>query len=157
MAALSPTHRSRRPPLNIATLVLAVPLLLLLAVSLHNNILLHSSQQAVHQGGGDPLSLPGPAGGSGAPAERNLTAEVWAGFAPAELSSQREEVLKLLTDQEKTNLEELCGRCLFEQLKMTIGYGNGHKVGAAAVCLALHWLLALMLPCVLVLVPSTQS
>lgn len=69
-------------------------------------------------------------GGSGGGASRqhsNLSAEVWGGFAPLELAAGAPEVLKLLEATELKELEDLCGRCLFEQLKMTIGYGNGHK------------------------------
>lgn len=61
-----------------------------------------------------------------------LSAEAWAGFPPPEVTAGAGEVLKLLNATERKELEDLCGRCLFEQLKMTIGYGNGHKASDRA-------------------------
>lgn len=43
-------------------------------------------------------------------------------------------MMELLSGQERAELEELCGRCLFDQLKTLVGYGNGHKV-----CVPVAW------------------
>jgi hypothetical protein len=42
------------------------------------------------------------------------------------------EVESLLSEEERQQLRQLCGRCLYHQLNVSVSYGNSHKVGGAA-------------------------
>lgn len=116
--------------------MLALLMLMLLG---RQTYLLHASQHAVAlflDGGDDAeqrlLLLGGGSGGRtiwSARAAATLPAEAWAGFPPPEMRAGAAEVAALLNGTERQQLAELCGRCLFEQLKMVSASGNVHKVG----------------------------
>ncbi|PSC76253.1 glycosyl hydrolase [Micractinium conductrix] len=95
----------------------------------------HAVALQVGAPGDDPLLS------SGAASRRSvLPAEAWAGFPPPEVAAGAAEVAALLSKRERKELEELCGRCLFEQLKMVIGYGNGHKAFVATGDIPFMWI-----------------
>lgn len=116
--AHSPGFARRKPSMQ---LVLIIPILLLCGLLILNILHLHTTQtQQLLLGASNAEVTP-------ALATRRLSAEAWAGYPPRDVAAGSGEVLKLLNATERSELEDLCGRCLFEQLKMTVGYGNGHK------------------------------
>ncbi|KAL4425793.1 hypothetical protein ABPG75_009809 [Micractinium tetrahymenae] len=130
--AHSPGGGRKKPSMQA---VLVIPILLLCGLLLTNILHLHTTQtQQLLLGGGSSTEL------APAVAAHRLPAEAWAGFPPPEVAAGTGDVLKLLTDSERKELEELCGRCLFEQLKMTIGYGNGHKFFVATGDIPFMWI-----------------
>lgn len=117
-------------------LVLVLPVLLLCGLLVVNILHLHTTQTQQLLS----LGAPGSIEMGSAVTTRRLSAEAWAGYPPPEVAAGAGEVLKLLNATERTQLEELCGRCLFEQLKMTIGYGNGHKFFVATGDIPFMWI-----------------
>jgi hypothetical protein len=59
---------------------------------------------------------------------RRLTAEVWAGYASPSVKDTAQAVERLLSNHERKELEELCGRCLADALHMALAWGNAQQV-----------------------------
>ncbi len=120
-------------------LVVIAALALVCILALRDNYLVHHSQHALMLHGEDvpPWARgrrrhgSGSDSGGGSSSGTALAGEVWAGFAPSRLIEQRSEVLKLLSADDRRDLESLCGRCMLHQLQLFAPQGNGHKASAA--------------------------
>ena len=125
MAAFQSLQNRRGVPL--AGLLLVPLLLAIVTFVVRGSLLLHTSESVVYV----------PRGRSRLPRRKGveLSAESWAGFAPPDVAAGAGEVESLLSKEERQQLRQLCGRCLYYQLNVSVSYGNSHKVrGRAGAC-----------------------
>ena len=116
-------HIQNRRGVPLAGLLLIPLLLAIVTFVVRGSLLLHTSESVVYV----------PRGRSRLPRRKGieLSAESWAGFAPPDVAAGAGEVESLLSQEERQQLRQLCGRCLYHQLNVSVSYGNSHKVGGA--------------------------
>lgn len=121
MAAFQSLQNRRGAPL--AGLLLIPLLLAIVTFVVRGSLLLHTAESVEYV----------PRGRSRLPRRKGveLSAESWAGFAPPDVAAGAAEVESLLSKEERQQLRQLCGRCLYHQLNVSVSYGNSHKVGGA--------------------------